>query len=216
MPVMLLPFASQLSWQRIRPHTLLNLGGSYQYRYYFERVLANTAFGYTWSHSRRATNQLLPIELTFVRMLSLDEAFAARLQSVSDLRMKYQYSSHFILGARYDYTYSNQEYGTRRNFSNLHLTAESAGNLLAATGSLSGAPVDSNGVMQLFGVPFSQYVRLGAEWTHYHYLGRTSTFVSRLMVGDGWGPAATSTATTCSSVWATCSWCSTSKGASRW
>lgn len=184
MPVLLLPFTSQLAWQRVRPHTLLNLGGSYQYRYYFERVLANTAFGYTWSHSRRASHQLLPIELTYVRMLSLDEAFAARLRSVSDLRMKYQYSSHFILGARYDYTYSNQEYGKRLNFSNLHITAESAGNLLAGLGTVNHAPTDSNGVMQLFGVPFSQYVRMGAEWVHYHYMG-SSTFVARIMAGAG-------------------------------
>ena len=185
MPIFLLPFTSQLAWQRIKPHTLLNLGGSYQYRYYYERVLANTSFGYTWSHSRRVTNQLLPIELTFVRMLSLDDAFAARLRSISDLRMKYQYSSHFILGARYDYNYSNQEYGSRLNFNNLHLTVESAGNLLSGISNLTHVATDSNGVMQTFGVPFSQYVRLGGEWTHYHYFGKRSSFVSRLLIGVG-------------------------------
>ena len=185
MPVLLLPFTSQLSWQRIKPHTLLNLGGSYQYRYYFERILANTSFGYSWSHSRRVTNQLLPIELTYVRMLSLDEAFAARLRSINDLRMKYQYSSHFILGARYDYNYSNQEYGTRIDFNNLHLSVESAGNLLSGLGHMVQAPVDSNGVIQTFGVPFSQYVRLGAEWTHYHYFGTRSSVVARVMLGAG-------------------------------
>ena len=185
MPVFLLPFTSQLAWQRIKPHTLVSVGGSYQYRYYFERILANTSFGYTWSHSLRASNQLLPVELTFVRMLNLDNDFAARLNAVSDLRLKYKYSSHFIMDARYDYTYTNQQYGTRRNFNALHFSVESAGNALSLAGKLASAPTDSNGIIEIFGVPFSQYVRFGGEWTRYHYLGRKSTLVARLVIGAG-------------------------------
>ena len=185
MPILLLPFTRQLAWQRIKPHTLFGAGGSYQYRYYFERILANTSFGYTWSHSQRASNQLLPIELTFVRMLSLDDAFAARLRTVSDLRMKYQYSSHFIMGARYDYTYSNQTYGSRTDFSSIHLSVESAGNLLGATAPMLGATADTNGVMRLLGVPFSQYLRFGAEYTRYHYFASRSSLVARLLLGVG-------------------------------
>ena len=185
MPVFLLPFTSQLAWQRIRPHTLISIGGSYQYRYYFERILANTSFGYTWSHSQRAANQLLPIELTFVRMLNLDESFAQRLNGISDLRLKYKYSSHFIMDARYDYTYTNQQYGTRHNFNALHFSVESAGNVLSLAGQLASAPTDSNGIVEIFGVPFSQYVRFGGEWTRYHYIGRRGTFVARLVLGAG-------------------------------
>ena len=185
MPILLLPFTSQLAWQRVKPHTLVSIGGSYQYRYYFERILANTAFGYTWSHSQRASHQLLPIELTFVRMLNLDASFAARLNGISDLRLKYKYSSHFIMDARYDYTYTNQQYGTRHNFSALHLSVESAGNALALASTLMSTATDSNGIVELLGVPFSQYVRFGGEWTHYHYFGDKSTFVSRLLVGAG-------------------------------
>ena len=125
MPVFLIPFSEQfIVWQRSKPHTLLSVGGSYQYRYYFERILANTSFGYSWSHSRTASNQVLPIELTFVRMLSVDESFAARMNRLNDLRLKYQYSSHFIMDARYDYTYSNQQYGTRNNFHALHFSVD--------------------------------------------------------------------------------------------
>lgn len=185
MPVLLLPFTSQLAWQRIKPHTLVSAGGSYQYRYYFERILANTSFGYTWSHSLRAAHQFLPIELTFVRMLNLDETFAQRLNGISDLRLKYKYSSHFIMDARYDYTYTNQQYGTRRNFNALHFSVESAGNLLSLVGNMASAPNDSNGVVEIFGVPFSQYARLGAEWTRYRYVGRRGTLVTHLLIGAG-------------------------------
>lgn len=185
MPVFMLPFSSRFLRSGMRPHTLFTLGGSYQYRYYFERVLANTSFGYTWQHSRRASNQLLPVEMTFVRMLDIDDAFAARIASTGDLRLKYQYSSHFILDARYDYAYSNQQYGTRKNFTNIHATLESAGNLLAATAPVLGATADDNGILQLLGVPFAQYVRANLELTRYIYFADRSTFVARLLLGIG-------------------------------
>lgn len=185
MPVFLLPFADGIVWQRVKPHTLFNVGGSYQYHYYFERILANTSFGYTWQHDRQTAHQVLPIELTFVRILNLDGAFERRLRNINDLRMKYQYSSHFILAARYDYTHTTQQYGSRKDFSFLHFSMESAGNVLSAVGTAVGATVDSNGVMQALGVPFSQYARLGAEWSHYSYISNRSTLVARLLAGVG-------------------------------
>lgn len=190
------PFSSLVYWQRTRPHTLINLGGSYQYRYWFERILANTSFGYTWSFRsaddprssaapHTTQHQLLPIELTFVRVLNIDDDFAARLRAINDLRMNYQYSSHFIMDARYDFAYSNQQYGTRRNFSLFHLSVESAGNLLKGYSLLAGGSADSNGVYQILGVPFAQYFRLNTEFTRYFYHFQRSTLVARLLLGAG-------------------------------
>ena len=184
-PAFLLPFANGIRFYRTKPHTLISLGGSYQYRYYYERILANTSFGYTWRWNKNIAHQLLPVEMTFVRILNLDPNFLARLNQLSDLRLKYQYSSHFILDGRYDYTYSNQQYGTRNNFSVLHLSFESAGNLLAGIGRVAGIETDSNGVRQILGVPYAQYVRLGTEWTRYHYIGTRSSLVARLLIGVG-------------------------------
>ena len=187
------PFSNFFRLQNTRPHTLFNLGGSYQYRYWYERILANTSFGYTWSKQsnlqtvKQSTHQhqLLPVELTFVRVLNLDVDFALRLSNVNDLRVIYQYSDHFIMDARYDYTYSNQRFGTRNNFSLVHLSLESAGNLLNAYSRLVNGNSDSNAVREIFGVPFAQYLRLGGEYTYYHYHGRRSTFVSRILFGVG-------------------------------
>ncbi len=185
MPIFLLPFANGIRFYRTKPHTLLTLGGSYQYRYYYERILANTSFGYNWRWNKNVSHQLLPIEMTFVRILNLDANFLARLNQLSDLRLKYQYSSHFILDGRYDYTYSNQVYGSRSNFSILHLSFETAGNLLACIGAIAGIEADSNGVRQVLGVPYAQYVRLGGEWTRYHYIDDKSSLVARILLGIG-------------------------------
>ena len=189
------PFSDFFRLQNTRPHTLINVGGAYQYRYWFERILANTSYGYTWttrpgssrditSH-RTASHQLLPIELTFVRILNLDADFALRLINVNDLRIYYQYSDHFIFDARYDFNYTNQRFGTRKNFSVFHLSLESAGNLLSLLSHMVDGNSDSNSIREFFGVPFSQYVRLGGEYTYYLYHGKRNTLVSRILLGIG-------------------------------
>ena len=194
MPEFLMPFSSLVSWQRTRPHTLISIGGSYQYRYWFERVIANTSFGYSWTqrigtgftNSRTAQHQLTPIDLTFVRILNLDNDFIFRVVTLENyFRTKYQYSDHYIMAARYDFSYSTQQFGLRRDFSVYRLSAESAGNLLNAYSHLVDGNVDSNGVRMFFDVPFSQYVRLMGEYTRYHYHASQNTFVTRCILGIG-------------------------------
>ncbi len=184
LPTFLFPFTKDILWQRMRPHTVLTVGGNYQLHSYFERLLGNIGFGYSWSHNKHG-HQLLPLELTYVRFFNIDSAFRSRMERISDARVKYQYSDHFIMNARYDYVYNTQQYGTRSNFNYLHLSLESAGNLLSGLASITGNAEDENGIKQIFGVPFSQYVRLNAEFKRYFYIGKHSTFIARIMTGIG-------------------------------
>ena len=184
-PQFLLPFTSNITWQRARPHTIISLGADYQYRNYFERILGNISYGYSWRHNRQVQHQIIPIEITYVKFLSLDEDFLQRLQGVSDLRLKYQYSDHYVMAARYNYIYNNQQFGTRTNFNYFNATIETAGNLLQGLSLLTDGPVDANGVRQLFGVPYSQYVRLNIDAKRYFYHGNNSTFVARVLAGLG-------------------------------
>lgn len=194
MPEFLLPFSSSIPWQRTRPHTLISLGGSYQYRYYFERIIANTSFGYSWTQrignglmgSHTAQHQLTPIDLTFVRVLNLDLDFLIRIVTPENiLRTLYQYDDHYIVAARYDYSYSTQQYGQRNNFSIYRLSVESAGNLLNLWSHIVDGNVDSIGVRQFFDVPFSQYIRFTGEYTRYLYHGNSNTFVAHCQLGIG-------------------------------
>lgn len=185
MPQFLMPFAQRISWQHTRPHTLISLGANYQYRTYFERILWNTSFGYAWSYRRRVQHQLRPVELTYVNFLNLDPTFMLRLQGVNDLRLKYQYSDHFVMDARYNYVYSNQTYGSRTNFSYLNASVETAGNLLKGFSMAFGGPQDSSNVYQVLGVPYSQYAKLNIDAKHYAYHGSRCTFVTRMLLGIG-------------------------------
>ncbi len=184
-PKFLLPFSSNLAWQRIRPHTVLNLGGNYQYRHYFERLLFNASFGYSWSQNRRASHQFLPLELIYTHFFNLEEEFLNRIANLSDARLKYMYSDHFIMDARYDYIYNTQQFNSRTNFTYLHVSLESAGNLLNLASKALDGDVNEEGIRNVFNVPYSQYVRGMIEAKHYFYLGKKQSLVLRGLVGIG-------------------------------
>ena len=184
LPTFLFPFTKDIVWQRMRPHTVLSFGANYQLHSYFDRLLFNTGFGYSWQR-RNNNHQLMPLELTYVRFFNIDTNFRNRMTRTGDARLKYQYSDHFIMNTRYDYILNTQQFGTRNNFNYIHLSLETAGNFLSLIENISGADRDENGVMKVFGVPFSQYVRANAELKRYFYIGSKSTLVARMLAGIG-------------------------------
>lgn len=185
-PAFLIPFRSLLSSNNIRPHTLFNAGVNYQYRTYFERLIGNTSFGYTWQRSRTTRHQFLPVEFTLVKFFNQDESFRRRIENLNDLRLKYQYSDHLIFDMRYNFVYSTQSsLNAKTNFSYLSVGLETAGNLLNGVYRLTNATPDSSGIYHIFDIPFSQYVRLDFDWKRYFYLSDRNNFVIRLSGGIG-------------------------------
>ena len=184
-PKFIIPFSNLLSSHNFRPHTLFNAGVNYQYRTYFERLIGNTSFGYTWQHKRSTKHQLLPVEFTLVKFINQKESFRQQIENLNDLRLKYQYSDHFILDMRYNFVYTTQTITTKSNFSYLSMGVESAGNLLNGIYQLSSETPDSSGIYHIFDIPFSQYVRLDFDWKRYFYFSTHNTFVIRLSGGIG-------------------------------
>lgn len=185
LPTFLIPFGNKIKQGRNVPHTLLTLGGRYQYRSYFERAQFNTSFGYSWSPNRRTQLRFTPFDITYVRFLYLNEDYILRILSHSSAqRILYQYSDHFIPAMRFDYTYSNQTIGSRNDFSYVHASIESAGNIAAAICTATNRPVEWGGY-EMFGVKYSQYIRIYTDAKHYFYQGKKSSFVLRAMLGIG-------------------------------
>lgn len=184
LPVFLIPYSNRIKPTRTLPHTLFSVSGSYQYRPYFERLSSGASFGYNWTPNRHNTHQLLPIEMTYVKIQNIDWEYVLSFANIFDSRIAYQFSDHLILDLRYDYVYNSQNFGSRDNFSYLHLSAEVAGNLLHALSYINNGK-NEMGERMVFDVPYSQYVRFSAEAKKYFYHGRKSTLVLRSLIGVG-------------------------------
>jgi len=68
-------------------------------------------------------------------------------------------------------------------FSRIRLKFEAAGNVLAGISSLTGLEKNQNGNYEAFGVTFSQYVKLDAEYVRYWEINRQSNVAMRLFGG---------------------------------
>ncbi len=184
-PKFLFPFSNKLAWQRVPSHTVINIGGNYQYRQYYERLLANASFGYSWSKSRQTSHQMLPLEVIYTHFYNLEDEFLDRIANLNDARLKYMYSDHLICDARYDFVYNTQQYNSRTDFTYLHLSLESAGIFSYLINKTFDGDVNEEGIRSIFNVPYSQYVRGMVEAKHYFYFGNKQTLVLRGLVGIG-------------------------------
>jgi outer membrane protein assembly factor BamA len=184
-PKFIIPIPSSWFSKRFRPRTAFSLGFNYQFRTFFERALANTSFSYNWRNRATKQHQFAPLGITYVRFLNQSDVFKEQIDNLSSLRLKYQYSDHFIMNSHYTYAYTNQQINTKTNFTYFSFGAEVAGNVLYAIDKALDRPADSSGIYSVLGVPYSQYVRTEMDLKHYFYLSNNNTFVARLMFGIG-------------------------------
>ena len=188
-PQFLLPYGNRLFSRDFRPKTTINTGYNYQKRSVFDRYIINAGYGYRWRNNIRNIHQLLPIEFNIVRINIESENFQLQLDTMKDARIKYQYSSHFIMDMRYNYTYNGQISQRHRDFTYFSLSAESAGNLLYAIDKTTNSKVheSENGdkFYHKFGVPYSQYLRGTFDLKRYTAITSTSSFVARIYGGIG-------------------------------
>lgn len=197
LPAFLLPFSRYIQWQRTIPHTIVSLSTDYQYRTIntakletaIERIRFSGAFGYSWSHSRHSQHKLFPVNISFTHTLSGEEYYYDLFLRTKDIRFIFQTVNYYLLNTHYEFTYSNQMLGQRQGFNYLHLSAETAGNLVAGIDRLAaargGSMVFHDPENDALDVDYYQYLRFDSEFKHYFYFGERSTFVLRALAGLG-------------------------------
>ncbi len=189
-PKFLLPiFRAEKFSKKYSPKTQINIGYSYQDRPDFTRTIATTTYGYEWEGTEYTRHFFDLLELNAVKLPHATEEFRAYIDT-SFLRSSYE--NHLVSVTSYSYVFSNQDFRKRRNFSFFRLNTEVSGNLLSGVAEL--ADINTvNGRYEVFGVPFSQYLKLDADLRYYQYLTEESNVAYRLFIGAGF-PYGNSTA----------------------
>lgn len=163
------------------PKTKATLGYEYQQR--SKLYSLNTfkgSFGYLWKENVRKEHQLNVTDITYVspqNVTALYDSLARQnvaLQRVIDKQL--------IFGPTYTYTYTN----TMRKYKK-HTIYFKGGLDVAGTiaGLASGADARGGNQKEVLDVPFSQFVRLEADFRHYLRLGQESQLASRIIIGSG-------------------------------
>ena len=183
-PKFLIPIRQEYFPKYFKPKTTISFGFNFQDRPDFRRTLTNLGFGYDWRQSNNIQHILTPISINSVKIYP-DSTFKASIDLISDKRLKYQYTDHFILSLKYSFIYTNQEVNKNRNFTFFRINLETAGNALNLYKKLFDDQLNADGDYEIFNLIYSQYFRIDLDIRRYIYLKNKNTLVFRTAMG--WG-----------------------------
>ena len=143
---------------------------------FFRMMSASGSIAYNFQTSRSSFHDFTLFRLTYNRLLGTTSEFDEMLAQKEAL--KRSFADQFIPAAQYTYTWDRRVGRGGRDRFVWQTSAMSSGNLFSGIYSLFGV----KGTKKLFGVRFSQFVKLTTEVKYFKQLGG-SVLASRLFVG---------------------------------
>jgi len=161
----------QINWTRISLNAdLLNRP------HYFKMAQFNASFGYEWRSSRYINNQLTLLKFTYTNLMKTTQAFDSIMDKNPAVAQSFM--SQYIPQIAYTMLYDRRL--DRNNSFNVQLTLQEAGNIFWGIYTLCG----QRGEKELFGTPFSQFVKGSVQLVWNHRLGRGDQWlVGRVATG---------------------------------
>lgn len=191
----LLPISALKFSKRQLTSTEFSTAFNYQQRFDFTRRLAQVNYLWRWRSDKLQSFQMgLPFFNGFKFVsITKSEAFENRLNELNDLFLRNAYSDQFIYSDfKLNYTYSNEKLlesiGTpKRLYINYDLSFDLVGNALNwLIKKDPNLPPDQSYPKTVFGVPFSQFVRIDNELKMYQRFSKGRVIAMRFQAGLGY------------------------------
>ncbi len=164
------------------PRTKATLGYEYQNRQKLYSLNSfKGSFGYQWKENIRKEHELHVMDINYVSPTNVSELYMRQTDSIPGLLKVIE--KQLIFGPTYSYTYTNTMEKRKKHTFYYKGGLELAGNI---AGLISGSNIKKGDTTTVFGVPFSQFVKVDSDVRHYMKLGNNSQLVSRVMVGAGY------------------------------
>ncbi|MCM1050360.1 MAG: BamA/TamA family outer membrane protein [Paenibacillus sp.] len=162
-----------LNWTRIslgidvlnRPH-------------YFKMEQFNTGISYDWRSSRYINNSFTLFKLSYTKLQNTTEVFDSIMNANPAIALSFQ--NQFIPQMSYSLTYDRAM--NADNTINVQATVSQAGNIFWSIYELCGKHHEK----ELFGTPFSQFIKGYAQIVYGRRLGGDIWLVNRLATGAAW------------------------------
>ena len=139
-----------------------------------------TSFGYIWKNNILKEHQLNVVDITYVSPNNVTAEYQEDI--LADPSLGKIIEKQLIFGPTYSYTFTNTTQKRKKNTFYFNGEVDLAGNV---TGLLKGANAKQGDTIKIFDVPFSQYIKVKADFRHYLNLGKESELASRIIVGAG-------------------------------
>lgn len=167
-PRFILPGATRSFKKRMQATTEIALSFNYQERPEYTRFIIGAAWRYKWNNRRRGFNRRHTYDLVDINYVRLPRSTIDFIDQIApdNPLLRYSYEDHFIMRMGYTFNRTNRRIPTPEVnafamqpwISTLRASVETAGNLLYAISSLSGAR-RSEGAYKIFDIQYAQYVK---------------------------------------------------------
>ncbi len=158
-PRFLFPFLKEDFKKKLRAHTEFRASYNWQTRPEYGRAILSGVWRYNWQNRTNslARHSFNLLDIDYLFLPRIDSTFKASLPAPT---LQYNFVDQFIVSTGYTYTFNNYnpQYRQRNTYS-LRASVESAGNLLYAFSSMVKAKKSKNEQYELFGIPYSQYIK---------------------------------------------------------
>lgn len=181
-PKFMLPvFKARKFSKKYSPKTQISVGYNFQDRLEYRRTVANLSYGYNWDGNNYLRHNVKLVELNAVKIPYASETFRNFIDSTY---LRSSYENHLVSVSSYSLVFNNQDIKKNRDFYFFRMNAEISGNILSAYSELTNA-AKVNGSYEVFGIPFSQYIKIDADFRYYDIKNQSSSFAYRLFAGVG-------------------------------
>ncbi len=181
LPQFLVPFFHFNTSNAFVPHTKFTLGYEILnkpllYTLTSSRILA----GYNWKENIHKEHELNIISINLVQPANITSKYQDSIIKMPSLARTIE--RQFIIGSTYSFTYTNQLEVTHRNNIYFNGNIDVAGNILGLVQQTYYRAGDS---ATIFGMRYSQYVKIDGDLRYYLKTGPESKLASRIFVGVG-------------------------------
>lgn len=185
-PHFLFPFLSDRIARRLRATTEFKVSYSFQTRPEYQRAILSGGWNYIWQDrfNTQAKHVFKLIDIDYVHLPKMDRAFADSLPESTRL---YNFTDQFVLGTGYTYSFSNYVPQNKlRNTHSFRFSFEMAGNLLYGISKLTHQGKNSDGMYELFGIPYSQFTKVDFDFSKSMAIDARNKVAYHIGVGVGY------------------------------
>ena len=185
-PRFLFPFLREDFRRKIRATTELKMSYSIQTRPEFKRSIVSAGWNYIWQErsNTQARHIFRLLDIDYVHLPEISQSFR---DSLPETTLLYNFTDQFILGTGYTYSFNNYNPQNRlRNTHSVRFSFEMAGNLLYALSKVTGPDKDVNGLYELFGINYAQFVKGDIDFSKSIVLDTRNKLAFHVGVGVGY------------------------------
>jgi outer membrane protein insertion porin family len=142
---------------------------------------SRVSFGYIFKNNQTTENTITVLGIDYVRPSNINPVYQDSLDK--NITLARAIEKTFIIGPTYNFNYNSQA-KPNKNTNNYYFNGnlDLSNNVL---GLVTGANINKGKQIDIFNVPFAQYVRLEADFRHYLRFNDNSMLASRITSGVG-------------------------------